>query len=118
MNKPESSTRRSFLKRTIYGLSFIPVGGSFIHLKLRADEADAPKLEETDPTAQALGYVHDASHADIDKFPKRAGPEGAKQFCNNCSLYTGKPGKEWGGCSIFGKKLVNENGWCNAWISE
>ena len=47
----------------------------------------ADKLAEDDPTAIGLGYKHDATTVDTAKFSKRAGDEGAKQFCSNCSLY-------------------------------
>src|SRR5262245_36350018 len=46
--------------------------------------AKAEKVNPKDPTAEALGYVEDAKKADTKKFPKRAGAEGAKQFCYNC----------------------------------
>lgn len=110
-NAPDRIQRRRFIKQGLTALAVVPLG-SVIH---RA-EAGAAKLEESDPTAVALGYVHDATKTDTAKFPKRKGPEGEKQFCDNCSLYAGKEGEEWGGCSIFGGKLVNAKGWCNAWV--
>ena len=76
----------------------------------------AEKVTEDDPTALALGYLHDASKVDTAKWSKRAGSEGAKQFCHNCSLYVDQ-GDGWGGCSIFQNRLVAGEGWCNAWIS-
>ncbi len=75
----------------------------------------ADKVGEDDPTAIALGYLHDASKVDTNKWPKRAGSEGAKQFCNNCALYV-EQGDGWGGCSIFQNRLVAGEGWCNAWV--
>ena len=76
---------------------------------------------DNDMMAKTLGYVHDATKADVVKFPKRAGAEGAKQFCNNCVLMTqgglkvaGKEG-DWGKCALFQTGLVNVNGWCNSW---
>ena len=69
---------------------------------------------ESDPTAKALGYLHDATAVDTGKYPNRATPEGQKQFCHNCKLYqAGADG--WGGCSIFQNKLVKGEGWCSAW---
>ena len=73
------------------------------------------------PTAKALGYIHDASKVDVKKFPKRAGEEGKTQFCNNCMLAQGETvaveGQEgkWIGCQLFQKKLVAEKGWCSSW---
>lgn len=77
----------------------------------------ADKVPEDDATAVALGYKHDATAIDTAKWPKRAGEEGAKQFCNNCALYQDQ-GDGWGSCSIFGGRLVNGNGWCNAWVGK
>ncbi|MET0942453.1 MAG: high-potential iron-sulfur protein [Mesorhizobium sp.] len=56
------------------------------------------------------------------KFPKRAGAEGEKQFCHNCSLLqersvAGQQG-EFGKCSLFPQGLVHVNGWCNSWTAK
>jgi hypothetical protein len=77
----------------------------------------ADKVTEDDPTAVALGYKHDASTVDTATWSKRAGPEGAKQFCNNCALYQ-DGGDGWGACSIFQGRLVSGEGWCNAWVAK
>jgi hypothetical protein len=104
-------TRRNFLKLSVkagggaVALSAIP-----IHL-IANDE-----VAEDEPLAQAMGYVKDASAVDTQKFPKRAGDEGAKQFCNNCALYAGKPENETAPCSIFQNRPVRGAGWCNAWV--
>lgn len=74
------------------------------------------RLEESDPIAVALGYRGDATLVDVAKFPKRAGPLGATQFCHNCTLFVGKAGDDWAGCSIFAGKKVAANGWCNSWV--
>jgi hypothetical protein len=68
-----------------------------------------PKLEESDPVAQALGYKHDASAIDSAKYPDRGAA--ANEYCKNCALFV-DGGDGWGGCSIFVGKAVNENGWC------
>lgn len=72
---------------------------------------DMPRLEESDPQAQSLSYVHDASSVDASKFPRYE--DG--QVCSNCALYLDQDGAEWGGCSIFPGKLVNANGWCSVY---
>ncbi|MGY6552962.1 MAG: high-potential iron-sulfur protein [Wenzhouxiangella sp.] len=70
-----------------------------------------PILDLNDPTAQALGYQHDASLVDPQQFPQfRPG-----NLCSNCALYTGQEGAEWGPCGLFPGKAVNVDGWCNAW---
>ena len=106
MNKKPGITRRDMLALggAIIATSAIP------HLATAAD-----KVPEDDPTAVALGYKNDATTVDTAKWSKRAGDAGAKQFCNNCALY-GDQGDGWGTCSIFGGRLVNGEGWCNAWV--
>jgi hypothetical protein len=73
--------------------------------------ADAPKVSETDPTAQALGYKADASKVDKAKFAKFA----AGQQCSNCSFFQGKAGDAYGGCPMFAGKQVAATGWCSAY---
>jgi len=79
-----------------------------------AERPEMEKLEESDPTAQSLAYVHDAS--DVDASQQSRYEEG--QNCANCSLYTpdSSSEEEWGGCAIFPGKLVNANGWCSAYV--
>jgi hypothetical protein len=73
--------------------------------------ADAAKVEESDPTAQALGYKHDASKVDKAKYTKYA----AGQDCGNCSFYQGKPTDAWAPCPMFANKQVASKGWCSAY---
>lgn len=79
-----------------------------------AQRPEMQKLEESDPTAQSLAYVHDAG--DVDASQQSRYEEG--QNCANCSLYTPDSSSEedWGGCAIFPGKLVNANGWCSAYV--
>lgn len=72
------------------------------------------KLEEKDPQAVALGYLHDTTKVDAKKFPKHANA----QKCNNCQLYAGKAADAWAACPIFGGKQVAGNGWCSAWAKK
>jgi hypothetical protein len=73
--------------------------------------SDLPKVDENDPMAASLQYKHDATQAPrVDK----AGTPAAEQVCKNCQLAQGEG--EWVGCTIFPGKVVNANGWCNAWI--
>jgi hypothetical protein len=74
---------------------------------------DMPRLAESDPQAQALGYKHSAADVDQSAFPRYA----QGQVCSNCNLYQTQAGDEqWGGCQIFPGKLVNADGWCSAYI--
>ncbi|MDO6461819.1 high-potential iron-sulfur protein [Granulosicoccaceae sp. 1_MG-2023] len=106
--KPMNKTRRSSLKLMLGGLAAIPVVA-----QVRVAHADEP-VSETDPMAVALKYVADATKADrADK----AGVAGADQFCHNCMQVKADSG-EWRGCNLFPGKLVNENGWCSAWVKK
>ena len=116
-----SIKRRQFLTRGAAAISLLSIIGG------RPTEAfgqalPTKPLDPAMPLAQALGYAHDATKVDTTKYPKRQGPEGAKQFCSNCALYTqggiklaGQEG-EWGKCSLFADGLVNAKGWCNSWV--
>jgi len=79
-----------------------------------ATAADAPKVAESDPQAQSLGYKDDAKTVDKKKFPKYA--EG--QACANCQFYQGKPADKMAPCTIFAGKQVAGPGWCSAWVKK
>ncbi|HEX3380681.1 MAG TPA: high-potential iron-sulfur protein [Paraburkholderia sp.] len=97
------SSRRTFLITSIGVASTLALS--------RQAFADAPKVSETDPTAQALGYKADASKVDKAKFAKFA----AGQQCSNCSFFQGKAGDAYGGCPMFAGKQVAATGWCSAY---
>jgi hypothetical protein len=111
-NHRVDNSRRRFVKLTAFGVAAAPLGNLLLQGSARAE---MPKLEESDPMAVNLGYVHDASKADP---ANRAGEAGAKQFCNNCTLYKADADAEWGECAIFPGKLVNGNGWCKSWVAK
>src|SRR4051812_21985086 len=71
-------------------------------------------VTEKDPQAVALGYVSDATKADVKKYPKYA----AGQACGNCALYQGKPADAAGPCPLFAGKQVAAKGWCSAWAKK
>ncbi|MCC5858297.1 MAG: high-potential iron-sulfur protein [Ectothiorhodospiraceae bacterium] len=107
-DRSKAFSRRHFLKGTALGLATLPLAGTVLRApSARADEL--PRLEEDDPAAQAVDYVHDA--ADAADHPDYE--EG--QLCANCQLYTDENG-EWGECSVFPGKLVAAQGWCNVWV--
>ena len=76
--------------------------------------AQAVRIDEKDPQAVALSYVHDTAKADNKKFPKHT----KDQKCSNCALYQGKATDAWGGCPLFGAKQVAGPGWCSAWAKK
>ena len=100
------TTRRSFIQ-------IIPLAGALAFAS-RTALADAPKVDEKDPQAVALGYVADATKADKAKFPKYA----AGQACGGCQLYQGKAGDAAGPCALFAGKQVAAKGWCSAYVKK
>ena len=97
------ASRRTFLISSIGVASSLALS--------RQAFADAPKVAESDPTAQALGYKEDASKVDKAKFAKYA----PGQNCAGCQLYQGKAADAVAPCPIFGGKQVAGKGWCSAW---
>ena len=113
MNKQQKMDRRGFLKMGV------TAGGGVLALSAIPIQLSAQDMvAESEPLAQAMGYVADASKVDTAKFPKRAGEAGAKQFCHNCALYAGEADSESAPCSIFQNRLVAGAGWCNAWVAK
>jgi hypothetical protein len=125
--------RREFLKFTGLGVA----GALVASRALRANAAPPAKtaaatpaagataaktevLKESDPQAVALGYKEDATKVDTKKWPKRATPDGQKQFCWNCQLYQSKSDKPGSvpqaPCTLFANKQVKGKGWCNSWV--
>ena len=101
-----SSTRRSFV------MQVIGVGATLAAVQRTAQAA--PKVDEADPQAKALGYRNDTTKVDAKQFPKHADA----QKCATCQLFQGKAGDAAGGCPIFAGKEVSANGWCNSWVKK
>jgi len=97
------NNRRTFLMT-------LAAGGSVVATAAMAQA----KLDEKDPQAVALGYLAEASKADVKKFPKYA----AGQLCSNCALYQAKATDANGGCPLFAGKQVAGKGWCSAWAKK
>ena len=98
-------TRRKFIQ-------IVPVASATLMAGQQAF-AQPARLDEKDPQAVALGYLHDATKVDKAKQPKWA----AGQLCSNCQLWQGGA-NPWGGCPLFGAKQVNAKGWCNAYVKK
>lgn len=120
----KNNPRRQFLKIGGLGLASL-----FIADKVLAQKGTSPgaapasklvMMKESDPQAKVLGYVEDAKKVDIKKWPKRAGAEGAKQYCYNCFFYQTKSDKPstvpQAPCTLFANKGVTAIGWCNSWV--
>jgi hypothetical protein len=94
-------SRRRFLKLAAGGVvASVLVGG--LPRTARAD--DLPHVSESDPTANALGYVEDASTTKNAKYK-------AGDVCTNCQFYSGGA-TGYGPCQLFPGKSVSAKGWC------
>ena len=102
--KTKAIDRRHFVRIAAAGAAGIPL----VLLTRNALGQDLPKLSLDNPTAQALGYVHDASTVSEAE-------RGGERNCANCNLYT-QPDAEWGPCGLFPGKAVSAAGWCKGWV--
>lgn len=100
----ELQSRRRFIRLTVAGASALPLAGLVGTAHAQA------KVDPNSPQAKALQYVADATKAPMRKDPKA--------FCDNCQLYTGKPGAAEGPCAALGGGLVAAKGWCTAWVKK
>lgn len=117
MTKEKKPSRREFISTTSRTVATIPVVAVFGERAFGEQAGAAARLDESNPTAVALGYRHDADDVDVDRFPKRASEEGKTQFCDNCLHYKPSPDEEgWGPCAIFPGFNVAAKGWCNVWV--
>lgn len=112
------NARREFLAQVGMGLALaIPLTQVLLRKKAFAGTEMA---DENDPIAKSVGYSCPASKVDTTKWPKRAGDEGAKQYCWNCALYQAKDPKNpdadaMAPCPLFAMKNVKMDCWCNSW---
>jgi hypothetical protein len=97
------TTRRTFIATLPLGAVALSAG--------RPAFAESARVEEDDPTAVAIGYRHDATKVDTQKFPRYQ----PGQVCANCALYQGDADAEWAPCPALGNRLVAGAGWCGAW---
>lgn len=103
------SQRRDFLK--IGSIALVSLGALARAGQAPAQAKALPRLAESDPTAQALGYKHDAKQVDRKKFANYQ----PGQDCDDCVQFEGKKGEAWAPCKIFPGKAVNAKGWCAAY---
>jgi hypothetical protein len=101
-------SRRAIVKSGLIAGAFIPAMGL---MSRSADAAALTPLDPKDPTAQALGFVTDASKVDTAANPTFK----PNQKCSTCAQYQGKAGDASGGCNIFVGKSVPAGGWCKTW---
>lgn len=110
------TSRRIFLKNisNMAVLSAAAVSAVSLSAIPGMANAQVAKVDENDPQAKALGYVHDTAKADQAKYPKHA----AAQKCVNCQLFQGKPTDATGPCPLFAGKAVAAGGWCSAYAKK
>ena len=97
--------RRDFLKCALASAVVIRALGA-----ADAKAAGPPLLDPTDPVAQSLGFVPDASKAVANGTFKPG------QHCGVCMQFQGRPSDATGGCSIFAGHSVPSRGWCSAFV--
>lgn len=97
--------RRKFLRILTVGTALVPISGLLLRNPALAQQE---KLSEDDPLAKSLNYSHDATKVTVKQREE-------DQFCNNCQLLQGDEGA-WRPCLAYASKLVNENGWCSAYV--
>ena len=117
-NQNNNPSRRGFLKLTGLGLVAAALSKVIAPSTASAQTPPVGPVNEKDSLAQSLGYHVDAKKVDVKKWPKRAGAEGAKQFCKTCQFYQPKGDASKtteAPCQIFAGKLVKANAWCNSW---
>ena len=118
MSKTQRPERRHFLKLTGGGLIATCLA-FFVRSERVLAQDNLPLVKADDPQAKALGYIADAKKVDVKKWPKRAGADGAKQFCYNCQFYQTKEkdpkATKSAPCTLFPGKQVAAQGWCNSW---
>lgn len=119
----KKNSRRSFLRTVLFFLSSTTLVGLLQKMgeveaqtksSIPVPEGETPVLE-SDPTASALGFHHDANQTDFTLYPDRK--KAKMQTCKTCAQYT-KVNSGWGKCSILNNGVVNTNGWCSAWAKK
>jgi High potential iron-sulfur protein len=113
MQTPNVTRRRFVQFASLSAASLVVLGNANAAEPAKAAaEADLPKLELTNPTAKALGYVEDTKKADQAKYKNHT----AEQKCMNCRFMKGDPKKPRMGCTLFAGKSVASQGWCASWV--
>ncbi|NUZ05922.1 high-potential iron-sulfur protein [Piscinibacter koreensis] len=93
-------------------LTWLPAAGAALAAANATAQTPAPMVDEKEPQAVALGYVHDAKRVDKAKFPKYAPP----QRCAICQFYQGAATLPTAPCTLFAGKRVAGPGWCSAYV--
>ena len=100
--------------RRLFLLQVAATAGALTAAGAQAQSASAPKLDEKDPQAAALGYVQDTTKANQTKYPKHT----KDQMCGGCQLFQGKAADAWAMCPIFAGRQVSGHGWCSSFVKK
>ncbi len=106
----EMMSRREALRTLLLATGAVVVAGS-VHTA-RADEM--PHVTSADAVAAALGYHDDAKTVDPQQFHSYQ----SGQACSTCLQLQGTAGQTWRPCAVLPGKLVNANGWCQAYVKK
>jgi hypothetical protein len=104
-------SRRALVKGGLIAGAFIPAMGFVAN---SAGAAALTPLDPKDPTAQALGFVTDATKVDAAANATYK----PNQKCSTCAQYQGKASDATAGCTIFAGKSVPAGGWCKVWAAK
>jgi len=104
-------SRRALVKGGLIAGALIPALG--FEANSAAAAALVP-LDPKDPTAQALGFVTDATKVDAAANATYK----PTQKCSNCAQYQGKASDATAACTIFAGKSVPAGGWCKVWAAK
>jgi hypothetical protein len=104
-------SRRALVKGGLIAGAVVPAWGLLAN---SAAAAGLPPLDPKDPTAQALGFVTDASKVDAAANATYK----PTQKCSTCAQYQGKASDASAGCNIFAGKSVPAGGWCKVWAAK
>ena len=95
-------TRRRLLRSTVLTVAALP---ALVHRQAGAQS----RVDPSSPQAQSLHYKHDADKVDHPDYQ-----EG--ELCSNCQFYQAGPDQQWAPCIVFGRQLVNADGWCTSYV--
>jgi High potential iron-sulfur protein len=104
-------SRRAVVKGGLIAGAMIPAMGLMTR---SAQAAGLSPLDPKDPTAQALGFVTDATKVDAAANATYK----AAQKCSNCAQFQGSASDASAGCNIFAGKSVPAGGWCKVWAAK
>ena len=71
-------------------------------------------VQESDPSAIALGYVSNIRNIDTKKYPQFT----MGQYCASCTLFQGTAKDATAPYLAFGGSAVSSRGWCSAWVKK